>query len=48
MPVSQSRSERGAKEAQQFIEDCLKEAPEWADDLPLNCESGIAKSYGDC
>ena len=37
-----------AKEAQQFIEDCLREALEWADGLPLNCESGIEKSYGDC
>jgi len=22
--------------------------PEWATGLPLNCESGMGESYGDC
>ena len=39
--------ERGAK-AQRFIEKCMRTAPDWARGLPLNCESGIGKSYGQC
>jgi DNA polymerase len=37
-----------AKEAQQFLEECMRWAPKWAGDLPLNCESGMGTSYGDC
>ena len=36
------------EEARQFIEECMREAPEWAKGLPLDCESGIGKSYGEC
>ena len=36
------------EEARQFIEECMREAPEWAEGLPLDCESGIGKSYGEC
>lgn len=35
-------------EAQAFIEECMKWTPEWATGLPVNCESGYGKSYGDC
>jgi len=35
-------------EARQFIEECMREEPEWAEGLPLDCESGIGKSYGEC
>ena len=35
-------------EAQQYIEDSMRWVPEWATGLPLNCESGIGKNYGDC
>jgi DNA polymerase len=34
--------------AQQYVEDCMRWVPEWATGLPLNCESGKGKSYGDC
>ena len=35
-------------EAQAYIEDCMRWIPDWADGLPINCESGTGKSYGDC
>jgi DNA polymerase len=37
-----------AEEAQQYVEECMKWRPDWAHDLPLNCESGIGNSYGEC
>jgi DNA polymerase len=37
-----------ATEAQEYVESCMRWAPAWAAGLPLNCESGVAKSYGDC
>ena len=37
-----------ADEARVFIEDCMRTPPKWAPDIPLNCESGIARNYGDC
>ena len=37
-----------AQEAQKYVEECMKWRPSWAHDLPLNCESGIGGSYGDC
>ena len=35
-------------EAQSYIETCMCMVPEWADGLPIDCESGVGKSYGDC
>ena len=35
-------------EAQAYIEECMKWTPDWAEGLPVNCESGYGKSYGDC
>jgi len=35
-------------EAQAYVEDCMRWTPDWAEGLPINCESGIGKSYGDC
>ena len=35
-------------EAQVFIESCMRETPSWAAGLPIDCESGVGKSYGDC
>jgi DNA polymerase len=35
-------------EAQIYVEECMRWVPEWAAGLPLNCESGFGKSYGDC
>lgn len=40
--------EREAHEAQAFVEECMRWVPEWAEGLPVNCESGMGKSYGDC
>ena len=35
-------------ETQAYVEDCMRWIPDWADGLPINCESGTGKSYGDC
>jgi DNA polymerase I-like protein with 3'-5' exonuclease and polymerase domains len=35
-------------DAQKYIEECMRWTPEWADGLPINCESGTGKTYGDC
>ena len=35
-------------EAQAYIEECMKWIPDWADGLPVSCESGYGQSYGDC
>ena len=32
----------------EFVEVCMRIRPKWALDLPLNCESGVDKSYGSC
>ena len=34
--------------AQEFVELAMRIRPKWAPDLPLNCESGAGRSYGDC
>jgi DNA polymerase len=34
--------------AQEFVEMCMRLRPDWALELPLNCESGVGVSYGDC
>ena len=35
-------------EAQGYIEQCMRWTPDWAEGLPINCESGVGKSYGEC
>ena len=35
-------------EAQEYIEECMRQPPEWAEGLPIDCESGTGKSYGEC
>jgi DNA polymerase I-like protein with 3'-5' exonuclease and polymerase domains len=35
-------------EARQYIEECMSTTPTWAEGMPITCESGIGKSYGDC
>ena len=35
-------------EAQAYIEQCMRWKPDWAKGLPINCESGTGKSYGEC
>jgi DNA polymerase len=37
-----------AKEAQNYVEQCMRWRPTWCQTLPLDCESGVGKSYGDC
>jgi DNA polymerase len=37
-----------AKEAQDYVEQCMRWRPTWCQTLPLNCESGVGRSYGDC
>ena len=37
-----------ARVAQAYVEDCMRWTPAWATGLPLNCESGVAESYGEC
>ena len=37
-----------AQQAQEFIEGVMRTSPKWAAGLPLDCESGIGKSYGEC
>ena len=34
--------------ARAYVEECMRWTPDWAEGLPINCESGIGKSYGDC
>ena len=34
--------------AQQHVETCMRATPDWAAGLPIDCESGVGKSYGDC
>ena len=35
-------------EAQQFIETCMRVVPSWCEGMPLDCESGVGKTYGSC
>ena len=35
-------------EARNYIESCMRMVPKWAPGLPLDCESGVGKSYGGC
>jgi DNA polymerase len=35
-------------EAQAYVEECMRWVPEWAAGLPVNCESGHGRAYGDC
>ena len=37
-----------AVEAVAYVEECMRFVPEWAEGIPLNCESGFGASYGDC
>ena len=34
--------------ARTYMETCMREVPDWAVNLPIDCESGVGKSYGDC
>jgi DNA polymerase len=40
--------EAEAEQAQKYVEECMRWRPDWAATLPLNCESGVGKNYGEC
>lgn len=40
--------EQEAEEARAYVESCMRWVPSWAEGLPVNCESGMGRSYGDC
>lgn len=31
-----------------YVEDCMRWVPDWAEGLPVDCEAGVGKNYGDC
>ena len=35
-------------EARVYVEHCMSQKPAWAEGLPITCESGTGKSYGEC
>jgi len=37
-----------AETAKEYVELCMRLRPQWALELPLNCEAGYGASYGDC
>ena len=40
--------EEEAEVAMEYIYSCMKETPDWAEGLPLDCEGGFGGSYGEC
>ena len=38
----------GVEEAKIYVEQCMRAVPDWAKGLPVDCEAGVGKSYGDC
>lgn len=38
--------EEEAEEAHAYVEQCMRWTPDWADGLPVNCESEVGKRYG--
>jgi DNA polymerase len=40
--------EKEAELAKEYVELCMRLRPQWAQDLPLNCEAGYGRSYGEC
>jgi len=37
-----------AEEAKEYVTECMKWRPKWAETLPLSCEIGYGDSYGKC
>lgn len=35
-------------QAREYVEACMRKSPQWAEGIPLDCESGYGKSYGEC
>jgi DNA polymerase len=40
--------EQEADEAMAYVMECMSWTPDWAKGLPVACEAGYGKSYGDC
>ena len=40
--------ETEVSDAQAYIEECMRWTPDWAEGLPIDCESGVGRSYGEC
>lgn len=40
--------EHEAETGMEYVEMCMKMRPKWAQDLPLSCEAGMGRSYGEC
>jgi DNA polymerase len=40
--------EEEAQEAIAYVTECMQWVPDWAAGLPLNCEAGFGKNYGEC
>lgn len=40
--------ENEAETGKEFVEMCMRIRPKWALDLPLNCEAGVGRTYGEC
>jgi len=40
--------EHEVETAKEYVELCMRLRPKWAQDLPLNCEAGYGRSYGEC
>ena len=40
--------ETEVSDAQAYIEKCMRWTPDWAEGLPIDCESGVGSSYGEC
>jgi DNA polymerase len=36
------------EKAMAYVEQCMRWTPDWAAGLPVNCEAGYGKTYGDC
>lgn len=37
-----------AEACKAYVEDCMRWVPAWAEGLPVDCEAGIGKNYGEC
>ena len=40
--------EAEAQEAMAYVMECMRWTPKWAEGLPLNCEAGFSRRYGEC
>jgi len=40
--------EAQAQEAMAYVMECMRWTPTWAEGLPLNCEVGFSRRYGEC